>query len=200
MCLGAWSARKPLPSEVKNNMELDHLDQLAASAFDGYLVRKDLVRRYARQYPVPTYVVEFLLGRYCATVDEKEIEEGLQIVERQLKDRTVRTGEEELFKARAREKGSVKLIDIIKAKLDAKNDCFLAELPSLALRDVRIADNLVHDNERMLTDGFYAEVTLSYDAAIAQEQNGRPFAIDALRPIQLSKPDVLETLQEGRRK
>ena len=48
-------------------MELDHLDQLAASAFDGYLVRKDLVRRYSRQYPVPTYVVEFLLGRYCAT-------------------------------------------------------------------------------------------------------------------------------------
>ena len=58
-------------------MELDHLDQLAASAFDGYLVRKDLVRRYSRQYPVPTYVVEFLLGRYCATVDEQEIEEGM---------------------------------------------------------------------------------------------------------------------------
>lgn len=63
---------------------------------------------------------------------------------------------------------------------------------------MRIQDNLVHDNERMLTDGFYAEVTLSYDAAIAQEQNGRPFAIDALRPIQLSKPNVLETLEKGR--
>jgi ATP-dependent Lon protease len=62
-------------------MELDHLDQLAASAFDGYLVRKDLVRRYSRQYPVPTYVVEFLLGRYCATVNEQEIEEGLKIVD-----------------------------------------------------------------------------------------------------------------------
>jgi ATP-dependent Lon protease len=179
-------------------MTLDHLDKLGSAAFQGYLVRKDLVRKYSRQYPVPTYVVEFLLGRYCATIDEKEIEEGLQIVERQLKDRTVRTGEEELFKARAREKGSVKLIDIIKARLDAKNDCFLAELPSLGLRDVRIEDKLVHDNERMLTDGFYAEVTLSYDAAIAEEQNGRPFAIDGLRPIQLSKPNVLETLEAGR--
>ncbi len=179
-------------------MTLDHLDKLGSAAFQGYLVRKDLVRKYSRQYPVPTYVVEFLLGRYCATIDEKEIEEGLQIVERQLKDRTVRTGEEELFKARAREKGSVKLIDIIKARLDAKNDCFLAELPSLGLRDVRIVDKLVHDNERMLTDGFYAEVTLSYDAAIAEEQNGRPFAIDGLRPIQLSKPNVLETLEAGR--
>src|SRR5213594_210228 len=123
-------------------MTMDVLDKLSASAFQGYLVRKDLVRKYSRQYPVPTYVVEFLLGRYCATTDEKEIEEGIQIVERQLKERTVRTGEEELLKARAREKGAVKLIDIIKARLDSKNDCFLAELPSLGIRDVRIGDRL----------------------------------------------------------
>ena len=57
------------------------------------------MRKYSRQYPVPTYVVEFLLGRYCASVNESEIAEGLEIVEKQLKDRTVRTGEEELFKA-----------------------------------------------------------------------------------------------------
>ena len=179
-------------------MELDNLDRLAASAFDGFLVRKDLVRKYSRQYPVPTYVVEFLLGRYCATVDEEEIEEGLRIVERQLKDRTVRTGEEELFKAWSREKGSVKLIDLIKAKLDSKNDCFIAELPSLGLSDVRINDQLVHDNERMLTDGFYAELNLTYDAAIAQEKSGRPFAIEGLRAIQLSKADVLSVLDRGR--
>ncbi len=179
-------------------MELDALDKLAASVFDGYIVRKDLVRKYSRQYPVPTYVVEFLLGRYCATVDEKEIEEGLEIVERQLRDRTVRTGEEELFKARAREIGSVKIIDLIKARLDTKNDCFVAELPSLGLKDVRIDDDLVRENERMLTDGFYAEVTLAYDATIAQEKNGRPFAIESLRAIQLSKVDALTVLQRGR--
>jgi ATP-dependent Lon protease len=179
-------------------MELDNLDRLAASAFDGFLVRKDLVRKYSRQYPIPTYVVEFLLGRYCATVDEEEIEEGLRIVERQLKDRTVRTGEEELFKAWSREKGSVKLIDLIKAKLDSKNDCFVAELPSLGLSDVRISDQLVHDNERMLTDGFYAELNLTYDAAIAQEKSGRPFAVEGLRAIQLSKADVLSVLDRGR--
>jgi ATP-dependent Lon protease len=179
-------------------MQLDHLDQIAASAFDGFLVRKDLVRKYARQYPVPTYVVEFLLGRYCATVDEDEIQEGLKIVEQQLANRTVRTGQEELFKAKAREAGSVKLIDIVKARLDAKNDCYLAELPSLALKDVRISDQLVKEHERMLTDGFYAEVTLGYDSIIAQENGGRPFAIEALRPIQLSKSDALVTLSKGR--
>lgn len=179
-------------------MELDALDTIAASAFDGYLVRKDLVRRYSRQYPVPTYVVEFLLGRYCATVNEQEITEGLQVVERQLTDRAVRTGEEELFKARAREKGSVKLIDIVRARLDSRNDCFLAELPSLQINDVRIDDRLVHEHERMLTDGFYAEITLGYDATIAQQKNGRPFAVDSLRAIQLSKSDALSVMSKAR--
>jgi ATP-dependent Lon protease len=181
------------------SVELDELDRLGASVFDGYLVRKDLVRKYARQYPVPTYVVEFLLGRYCASVIEEEIAEGLQIVEKQLKDRTVRTGDEELFKARAKETGSVRLIDIVRAKLDARNDCYVAELPSLALRDVRIDDQLVRDNERMLTDGFYAEVTLAYDGADAQQNSGRPFGIESLRPIQMSKPDVLDQFSRGRR-
>src|SRR5215475_9516837 len=124
-------------------IELDQLDRIAAEAFDGYIVRKDLVRRFARQYPVPTYVCEFLLGRYCASTDEGEIQEGLQIVERQLRDRAVRSGEEELFKARAREGGSVKLIDIIAARLDAKSDSYVATLPSLQLKDVGIDDKLV---------------------------------------------------------
>ena len=180
-------------------LELDHLDRRAAKAFDGYLVRKDLVRKYARQYPVPTYVVEFLLGRYCATTDEREIEEGLAIVERQLADRTVRTGDEELFKARARDRGAIKLIDIVRARLDARTDSLIAELPSLGIKDVRVDDDLVKQHERMLTDGFYAEVTLSYDATIALEKNGRPFAIDSLRAIQLSRADLLDTLYRGRR-
>jgi len=182
------------------SMEMDNLDRLAASAFDGYLVRKDLVRKYSRQYPVPTYVVEFLLGRYCASTNEDEIAEGLEIVEKQLRDRTVRTGEEELFKARAREQGSVKLIDIVRARLDASNDCFVAELPSLALRNVRISDDLVRENERMLTDGFYAEVTLSYDGIVAQQASGKPFGVDSLRPIQMSKSDAVETLAREREK
>ena len=158
------------------------------------------VRKYARQYPVPTYVVEFLLGRYCASVDENEINEGLTIVEKQLKDRTVRTGDEELVKSRAKHDGSVKVIDIVRARLDAKNDRYLAELPSLALKDVRVDERLVNENERMLTDGFYAEVTLGYDGAIALEKNGLPFSIEALRPIQMSKSDVLEVFSLARRK
>jgi ATP-dependent Lon protease len=180
------------------SMELDGLDQLAARAFEGYMVRKDLALRFRGQYPVPTYVGEFLLGRYCASTDAGEIAEGLEIVERQMRERTVRPGEEELFKSRARERGSVKLIDLITARLDSVADCYLATLPSLRLNDVRIADQMVAANERMLTGGFYAEITLEYDASISQEKGGRPFGIVNLRPIQLSKRGVLEDLARGR--
>ncbi|MGI8551692.1 MAG: BREX system Lon protease-like protein BrxL, partial [Dehalococcoidia bacterium] len=179
-------------------MELDTLDRLAADAFDGYIVRKDLALRFKGQYPVPTYVGEFLLGRYCASTDENEIAEGLGIVELQMRERTVRSGEEELFKSRARERGSVKLIDLITARLDTTTDSYLATLPSLRLNDVRIHSDLVAANERMLTGGFYAEIQLQYDATDAQEKAGRPFGIISLRPIQLSKRGVLEDLARGR--
>ena len=179
---------------------LDDIDQNAAKAFEGYVVRKDLVRKFKGQYPVPTYVAEFLLGRYCATTDEEEIQEGLQIVERQLRDRTVRAGEEELFKARAKAKGTVKVIDLITAKLDTDTNSFIAQLPSLQIKNARIADNLVHENERMLTGGFYAEVELTYDPTIADENSGRPFGIETLRAIQLSRKDAVEVLCRGREK
>ncbi len=179
-------------------MELDALDRRAASAFAGYTVRKDLALRFRGQYPVPTYVGEFLLGRYCASTDEGEIAEGLAIVEQQMRERTVRPGEEELFKSRARERGSVKLIDLVTARLDTASDSYLATLPSLRLNDVRIDTEIVAAHERMLTGGFYAEIQLAYDAAIAQEKSGRPFGITALRPIQLSKRNVLDDFARGR--
>jgi ATP-dependent Lon protease len=179
-------------------MQLDTIDRLAAATLDGYLVRKDLVRTFSRQFPVPTYVVEFLLGRYCASTDPEEIDEGIEIVQRQLADRTVKAGEEELFKSRAKEKGDVKIIDLLSARLDAKTDSYLATLPSLRLNDARIGSDMVRQHERMLTGGFYAEINLAYDAAIAQEKNGRPFGIEGLREIQLSKRDVLDDLAAAR--
>ena len=179
-------------------MELDSLDQKAADFFEGYIVRKDLVRTFARQFPVPTYVVEFMLGRYCASTDPDEIEEGLEIVQRQLSSRTVRAGEEELFKARAYKDGSAKLIDIVSVKFVEKENGYLASLPSLNLNKVRIPDKVVDDNERLLTGGFYAEVTLEYDSIIAEEK-GNAFGIAELRPIQMSKRNVLDVMTEARK-
>ena len=178
-------------------IELDQLDKKAASVLDGYLVRKDLVRTFSRQFPVPTYVVEFMLGRYCASTNQEEIDEGLEIVQRQLKSRTVRAGEEELFKAKALETGEVKIIDLVTARVDNKGE-YVASLPSLRLTDVRISSELVNQHERMLTGGFYAELGVTFDVAIAQEAKGRPFGITSLREIQLSKRDVMDTLAKAR--
>jgi uncharacterized protein (TIGR02653 family) len=178
--------------------ELDNLDSLAADVFEGYLVRKDLAQQFRGQYPVPTYVGEFLLGRYCATTDPDEIAEGLAIVERSMKERTVRAGEEELFKSRARERGRIKIIDLLRARLDARSDAYKAELPSLQLSDIHISDELVNDHDRMLTGGFYAEVTLEYIAALGKEAGGQPFRVESVRPIQMSTRDALETFIGGR--
>ena len=178
-------------------MEMDRLDQIAAEAFEGYIVRKDLVRKFARQYPVPTYVCEFLLGRYC---QHRRGGDPGGLADRRAATPRPRRPQRRggTFQGPARESGTVKIIDIISARLDAKTDSYVATLPSLQLKDVCIETELVHDNERMLTGGFYAEVDLGYDAVVAQEKNGRPFSIAALRPIQLTKRDVLEALYEGR--
>jgi ATP-dependent Lon protease len=143
-------------------------------------------------------VVEFILGRYCATIDEQEIQEGLAIVQRQLSERTVRAGNEELIKSAVCEKGQVRIIDVIAARLNAKTASYVAELPSLKLRDVRISDELVKAHQRILTGGFYAEVSVGYAASIALEKGGRPFSVDGLRAIQLSQRDVLETMANAR--
>src|SRR6266446_115808 len=204
-CIRQMRRRMCAPSRMQPSkaeatlIELDDLDRKATEAFPGHMVRKHLVRRFRGQFPVPTYVVEFMLGRYCASTDAAEIEEGVEMVREQLTARTVRAGEEELFKARARERGSVRMIDIITARLDAKTDSYIATLPTLRLSDVRIGDRIVKEHERMLTGGFYTEIDLGYDAAIAQEKAGRPFEVLSLREIQLSTRDILDTIAEGRR-
>ena len=179
--------------------QFDNLDQLAGQVFDGYLVKKDLAQQFRGQYPVPTYVGEFLLGRYCATTDPDEIAAGLEMVQRSMQERTVRAGEEELFKHRARDKGRIKIIDLLRARLDARSDAYKAELPSLQLNDIHISAELVNEHQRMLTGGFYAEVTLEYIAALAQQQGGQPFRVEAIRPIQMSTHDALGEFVSGRK-
>ena len=188
--------RRVMTSEV---MELDALDQLAAEAFDGYIVRKDLVLRVRPAVPGarPTSASSCSAATAPAPTRRRS-RKGWRSSSGRLRDRAVRAGEEELFKARAREDGSVKIIDIISARLDADR-LLPGTLPSLQLKDVRIADKLVRENERMLTGGFYAEVDLDYDAVDRQEKNGRPFGDRRLRPIQLSKRDVLDAPCRGPR-
>jgi ATP-dependent Lon protease len=130
-------------------------------------------------------VVEFLLGRYCASTDP---------------DKGARCALEKRSYSRPSPviRAAVKIIDIVRARLDTRSDSYAAEVPSLAIKDAQIDDELVRANERMLTDGFYAEVSLEYDPVIAQERNVRPFRIAGLRPIQMFNPNVLGILAKGR--
>lgn len=173
---------------------MDHVDHIVTEHLEGLVVRKDLADKFRGRFSVPTYVGEFLIGKYCATSDDDEIQEGLEQVERLLSRRVVRTGDHELFKAQAREQGSIQIIDIIRAKLDAKRDEYVAELPSLQINDALIPAQLVIDNDRMLTGGFYAQLNINYVPG-----QDRPFVVSEVRPIQAHARAGLDRLSEVRR-
>src|SRR5438270_8384471 len=98
----------------------------------------------------------------------------------------------------ATKKDNIKVIVLLRSRHDAKSNAYKAELPSLQLNDIHISDQLVNDHDRMLTGGFYAEVTLEYIAALARESSGQPFRVESVRPIQMSTRDALDTFVHGR--
>ena len=159
-------------SSGRTGMQLDALDEIAARAYEGFLVRKDLSassRGSTRCRPTSSSSCSALLRQRRRGRDRRGARDrGAAALEPHGAHRRGGAVQGPRQGARA----ASKLIDIVKARLDAKNDCYLAELPSLRLSDVRIDDELVHDNERMLTDGFYAEVTLTYDAASRRRRTG----------------------------
>ena len=122
-----------------------------------------------------------------------------------MQEKIVRAGENELFKARARgAESTIKIIDLLTARLDTRSDTFLATIPTLLINDVYIPAELVYQNERMLTGGFYAEIELTYGASAAstsqgEGKNARPFSITGLRPIQMSKREVIADIARGRK-
>jgi uncharacterized protein (TIGR02688 family) len=172
---------------------VDRIDQIVTEHLEGLVVRKDLADKFRGRFSVPTYVGEFLIGKYCATADDVEIQEGLEEVERLLSKRVVRTGDHELFKARVREQGAVQIIDIIRARLDPRADEYVASLPSLQIDDAVISSQIVIENDRMLTGGFYAQIGLAYTPG-----QPRPFVVTEVRPIQAHARAGLDRLKEAR--
>ena len=174
-------------------MQLDALDQMAAKAFEGYLVRKDLVRQFKGQYPVPTYVVEFLLGRYCASMDREEIEEGLQVVERQLwrASRPGRRGRAVQGPCEGTRLGQNHRPHQGTAGRQDRLLCGRAAQPAAQRRsDRRRAGQRAraHADRRLLRGGRARPTT----PPSPRRRSGRPFGIESLREIQLSKRDVLD--------
>lgn len=170
---------------------MDALDRLSNDAFAGRVVRKDLVRQVKVGANVPVYVLEFLLGKYCASDDPAAIATGLQVVNQTLQENFIRPDESEQAKAKLKRKGQHRLIDKVDVRLVASEDKFWAHLSSFGDKYVHISEDVVYKYERLLGGGVWCQLDLLYNADDDEPQK-RPFYIRALKPIQVAAFDMDE--------
>ena len=173
-----------------------NLDDLLNAHFAGRVVRKDLTKLVKEGANVPVYVLEYLLGNYCASNDPVVIEDGLATVKRVLAENYVRPDEAEKVKSTIRERGSLKVIDKVTVKLNEKRDVYEAILSNLGTKGVEIGPGTVRKYEKLLAGGIWSIITMQY--FYEEGQKGSPFIIDALNPIQMPNMDMDE-LFAGRR-
>jgi ATP-dependent Lon protease len=171
------------------------LDDLLNQHFAGRVVRKDLTKLVKEGANVPVYVLEYLLGTYCASNDEEVIQEGLKTVKRILAENYVRPDEAEKVKSTIRERGSLKVIDKVTVSLNERRDVYEALLSNLGVRGVEVDSHTVKKYEKLLVGGIWSLITLEY--FYEEGQRGSPFLIRDLKPIQMANMD-LEELFEGR--
>ena len=172
------------------------LDDLLNAHFTGRVVRKDLTKLVKEGANVPVYVLEYLLGNYCASNDPVVIEDGLATVKRILSENYVRPDEAERVKSTIRERGSLKVIDKVTVTLNEKRDVYEALLSNLGTKGVGIGTETVRKYEKLLAGGIWSIITIQY--FYEEGQKGSPFIIDELNPIQMPNMDMDE-LFAGRR-
>ncbi len=178
---------------------LDDLDHLANEAFPGLVVRKDLLRRMRSAFGVPAFVIEFLLGKYCASTDEETINEGLEFVKETLASKYVKPDEREAVKSAIKQNTTYEVIDKIDVKLVETHDKYWGRLSNLNLDYLNVEDSEVRTHDRLLLGGIWAEVSLRYDDSFIFKGQNRPFFVDAIRPIQLSNRNVDSFIEARRR-
>jgi ATP-dependent Lon protease len=179
-------------------LQLDALDVIATEAFPGLVVRKDLLRRMRNSFGVPAFVIEFLLGKYCASTDEEVILEGLGFVRDTLAAKYVKPDEREVVKSAIKQHTTYVIIDKISVRLVETHDKYLANLSNIDLDYVNIDDSLVRTHDRLLMGGIWAEIVLRYDDLYVFRGQNRPFFVESLRPIQLSTRNI-DSFMEARR-
>lgn len=179
--------------------ELDELDRLANEAFPGLVVRKDLLRLMRNAFGVPAFVIEFLLGKYCASTDEEAIREGLEFVRETLSSKYVKPDEREAVKSAIKQHSTYEIIDKISVRLVETHDKYWARLSNLDLDFINIEESAVREHDRLLYGGVWAEIKLRYDDSYVFKGQNRPFFVDSIRPIQLSTRNT-DRFVEGRRR
>jgi len=166
---------------------MNELDQKINECFPGLVVRKDLVKTVKGNAIVPSYVLEYLLGQYCATPDEASIQSGIETVKEILRRHYVHRNESGLIRSVIREKGRHKVIDKISVALNDKADVYEATFANLGVKEVLVDADTVKQHPKLLVSGVWCIADLEYE--FYEKKNTCPWILDSLKPIQLSHFD-----------
>ena len=173
---------------------MDALDQKLNTTFDGKVLRKDLLHRIKKGTNVPTFVLEFLLAKYCASNDQAELDAGMEAVLSSLQENYVRPDEANAAQSRVATKGKHRFIDKVHVRYVEKEKRHWASLENFNSQRIAIGEKFYRDNDRLLEGGIWAEVTLAHNDI---EDDDYAFSIEDLRPIQLTRFDF-DRYTEGR--
>lgn len=166
---------------------MNGLDQKINTLFPGLVVRKDLVKTVKGNAIVPAYVLEYLLGQYCATNDEATIQSGINTVKEILQNHYVHRSEAGLVRSTIREKGRHKVIDKISVALNDKVDAYEAEFANLGIKKVLVDSGTVKAHPKLLVGGVWCIADLEY--TFMEDKTATPWILSSLKPIQLSHFD-----------
>ena len=166
---------------------MKELDQKINTHFPGLVVRKDLVKTVKGNAIVPSYVLEYLLGQYCATSDEPTIQTGIETVKEILRKHYVHRNEAGLVRSNIKEKGRYKVIDKISVSLNDKDDVYEAEFSNLGIKKVLVDSRTVKSHPKLLVSGVWCIADVEYD--FSEDKNSIPWILSSLKPIQLSHFD-----------
>jgi ATP-dependent Lon protease len=166
---------------------MNELDQKINTHFPGLVVRKDLVKTVKGNAIVPSYVLEYLLGQYCATSDEPTIQTGIETVKEILRKHYVHRNEAGLVRSNIKEKGRYKIIDKISVALNEKADVYEAEFSNLGIKKVLVDSGTVKSYPRLLVSGVWCIADIEYE--FTEDKHTSPWILTSLKPIQLSRFD-----------
>jgi ATP-dependent Lon protease len=166
---------------------MNPLDTKITQHFAGLVVRKDLVKVVKGNAIVPSYVLEYLLGQYCATADEESIQSGIETVREILARHFVHRSEAGLVRSTIRERGRHKVIDKVSVELNEKRDAYEATFSNLGIKQVLVDADTIKRHPKLLVGGVWCIADVSY--AYTEERNAVPWILDSVKPIQLSSFD-----------
>ena len=181
-------------TDEKQNENIEEINTKLYKYFSGKIVRKDLTKKIKEGANVPVYVLEYLLGMYCSSINNEDIEEGLKTVKKILAENYVRPDEAEKIKSKLRENASYTVIDKVTVKLNLRENRYEAEFSNLALKGIPISDVYPSKYERLLGGGIWSIVQLEYFYDEG-DKNRNPVTIRTLTPVQMPEIDFEEFKQ-----